>query len=56
MIVRQPIDYTAAFYPDWNHGLIARLIKDFNIPAEDRVGTFFVGQLQKIAILGVLCG
>ena len=28
MKVRHLIDYTAAFYPNWNHDLVARLIKD----------------------------
>jgi ABC-2 type transport system ATP-binding protein len=51
MKVHQLIDYTAAFYPNWNHDLVARLIKDLDIPAEDRVGPLSVGQLQKVAIL-----
>jgi ABC-2 type transport system ATP-binding protein len=51
MKVRQLIDYTAAFYPNWNHDLVARLIKDLDIPTEDRIGLLSVGQLQKVSIL-----
>jgi len=51
MKVHQLIDYTASFYPNWNHDLVARLIRDLDIPAKDRVGPLSVGQLQKVAIL-----
>jgi ABC-2 type transport system ATP-binding protein len=51
MKVCQLIDYTAAFYPNWNPDLVARLIKDLAIPTEDLVGPLSVGQLQKVAIL-----
>jgi ABC-2 type transport system ATP-binding protein len=51
MKVHQLIDYTAAFYLNWNHGLVARLIKELDIPAKDRIGPLSVGQLQKVAIL-----
>ncbi len=51
MNVREMIDYTAAFYPNWNHDLIARLIKELDIPAGDRIGPLSVGQRQKVAIL-----
>ncbi len=51
MKVRHLIDYTAAFYPNWNHDLVARLTKEWDIPREDRIGPLSVGQLQKVAIL-----
>jgi len=51
MKVRHFIDYTAAFYPNWNHELVARLTKEWDIPREDRIGPLSVGQLQKVAIL-----
>ena len=51
MKVRHLIDYTAAFYPNWNHELVARLTKEWDIPREDRIGPLSVGQLQKVAIL-----
>ena len=51
MKVRHMIDYTAAFYPNWNHELVAKLTKEWDIPREDRIGPLSVGQLQKVAIL-----
>ena len=51
MKVRHLIDYTSAFYPNWNHELVARLTEQWAIPAEDRVGPLSVGQLQKLAIM-----
>jgi ABC-2 type transport system ATP-binding protein len=51
MKVRHLIEYTAAFYPNWNHELVARLTKEWDIPREDRTGALSVGQLQKVAIL-----
>jgi ABC-2 type transport system ATP-binding protein len=51
MTVREVIDYTAAFYPNWNHDPVVRLIKELEIHAGDRIGPLSVGQLQKVAIL-----
>ena len=34
MKVRHLIDYTAAFYPNWNHDLVARLVAEWSLPAE----------------------
>jgi len=38
MKVRHLVEYTAAFYSNWNHELVARLMEQWSIPAEDRVG------------------
>ncbi len=51
MRVRHLIDYTAAFYPNWNHAMVADLIREWSIPMDDRIGPLSVGQLQKLAIL-----
>ncbi len=51
MKVRHLINYTAAFYPNWNHDLVGRLTMEWDIPCEDRIGPLSVGQLQKVAIL-----
>ena len=51
MKVRHLIDYTAAFYPNWNQSLVSRLMEQWAIPPEDRVGPLSVGQLQKVAIM-----
>jgi ABC-2 type transport system ATP-binding protein len=51
MKVRHLIDYTSAFYPNWNHDLIVRLMREWAIPPEQRIGPLSVGQLQKVAIM-----
>lgn len=51
MKIRQVVAYTAAFYPRWNTPLIERLIKDWEINPEDKVGPLSTGQLQKLGIL-----
>jgi ABC-2 type transport system ATP-binding protein len=51
MKVRHLIDYTAAFYPNWNHDLVARLTSEWSLPANDRIGPLSVGQLQRLAIV-----
>ncbi len=51
MKVRHLIDYTAAFYPNWNPAMVADLVKDWAIPMDDRIGPLSVGQVQKLAIL-----
>ncbi len=51
MKIRQVVAYTAAFYQHWNSRLIERLIKDWEINPEDKVGPLSTGQLQKLGIL-----
>lgn len=51
MKVRQLIRYTASFYPTWNYGLVERLVSQWGLPQEDRVGPMSVGSRQKLAIL-----
>jgi ABC-2 type transport system ATP-binding protein len=51
MRVRQVIAYTAAFYPTWNHALVADLCDRWRLPLEDRVGPLSVGQLQTLGIV-----
>lgn len=51
MKVRQVVAYTAAFYPNWNASLIERVMKDWEINPEDKVGPLSTGQLQKLGIL-----
>ena len=51
MRVRQVIAYTAAFYPAWNHALVANLCLRWRLPLEDRVGPLSVGQLQTLGIV-----
>jgi ABC-2 type transport system ATP-binding protein len=51
MKVRQIIAYTRAFYPRWNDVLLDRLVQEWELPSEDRVGTLSIGQMQKLVIL-----
>jgi ABC-2 type transport system ATP-binding protein len=51
MKVRHLIEYTSAFYANWNYELAERLVREWSIPLEDRIGPLSVGQLQKLAIL-----
>jgi ABC-2 type transport system ATP-binding protein len=51
MKMRHLIEYTSAFYANWNHDLVDRLVSEWSIPLEDRVGPLSVGQLQRLAIL-----
>jgi ABC-2 type transport system ATP-binding protein len=51
MKIRQIVAYTRAFYPQWNDSLIERLLKDWELGIEERVGTLSTGQMQKLSIL-----
>jgi ABC-2 type transport system ATP-binding protein len=51
MRVRQVINYTAAFYPKWNHQFVAKLCERWHVPLEDRVGALSTGQLQTVGIV-----
>src|SRR6185295_5368502 len=51
MRVRHMIAYYAAFYPSWNDGLTAELVKKWELPSDDRVGKLSEGQLQKLALV-----
>ena len=51
MRVGQIIDYTAAFYPQWNSVLANRLVRQWELPPKERVGPLSPGQLQKLAIV-----
>jgi len=51
MKVRQITAYTGAFYPRWNKPLVERLLREWELNPEDRVGLLSVGQTQKLAII-----
>jgi len=51
MKVRQVVAYTAAFYPRWNSQLIERVMKNWEINPDDKIGPLSTGQLQKLGIL-----
>jgi ABC-2 type transport system ATP-binding protein len=51
MRVRQILEYTAAYYPQWNSALADQLVHQWELPPKDRVATLSPGQLQKLAIV-----
>ncbi|WP_020469839.1 ABC transporter ATP-binding protein [Zavarzinella formosa] len=51
MKIRQITAYTGAFYPKWNKTLVERLLREWELNPEDRVGPLSVGQTQKLAII-----
>ena len=51
MKVRQIIAYTRAFYPRWNDFLIAKLVSEWELGQDERVGTLSTGQMQKLSIV-----
>ncbi len=51
MRVRQILQYTAAFYPQWNWKLVDHLVAQWELPVADRVGPLSPGQLQKLALV-----
>ena len=51
MKVEQVINYTAASYPHWNRDLTDRLVREWELDPNDKVGPLSVGQRQKLAII-----
>jgi ABC-2 type transport system ATP-binding protein len=51
MKIRQITAYSGAFYPRWNKALVERLVREWELNPEDRVGPLSVGQTQKLAII-----
>lgn len=51
MRVRHLLRYTASFYPRWDQPLVDRLVADWDLPPDQRVGTLSVGQQQKLSIV-----
>jgi ABC-2 type transport system ATP-binding protein len=51
MKIRQIAAYSGAFYPRWNRALVERLLREWELNPEDRVGLLSVGQTQKLAII-----
>lgn len=51
LTVRQLVTYTASFYPLWNMALVDRLLKEWELEEEDKVGLLSEGQAQKLSII-----
>lgn len=54
MKVRGYLDFTAAFYPKWNHEFCDRLVGDWQIDRKQKIGQLSQGQRQKLAIIRAL--
>lgn len=51
MKVRAYLDFTAAFYPRWNHPLADRLLMNWELDTKQKIGELSQGQRQKLAIV-----
>lgn len=51
MKVKHLMEYTAAFYRNWNAELSTELVERWEIPMDDRVMTLSVGQQQRLSIV-----
>lgn len=51
MKVSQVISYTAAFYPKWDFALTEKLMRQWDLPRDRRVGPLSPGQIQKLGLI-----
>lgn len=51
LTVGQLLSYTASFYPKWNTNLVEKLLVEWEVYRQDRVGLLSEGQTQKVAII-----
>ena len=51
MVIRQIVEYTAAFYPRWDFELTDRLLQEWQLSPLDDVGPLSPGQKQKLALI-----
>ncbi len=51
MKARQVVDYWGTFYANWDKAWINRLMKEWEVPGEQRVGALSPGQLQRLALV-----
>jgi len=51
MRIKQLVKYTSAFYPKWNQDLVEKLIREWELDRESRVGPMSQGQQQKLALI-----
>ncbi len=51
MTVQSMCDYTGAFYQQWQPQHVDRLITEWQLPRDKRVGALSVGQRQKLAVI-----
>jgi len=51
LTVKELIAYTASFYKHWNAPLIEKLIKEWRINPEEKLGVLSEGEAQKVSII-----
>lgn len=51
LTVREMVDYTASFYQKWNRLLVNKLLSEWELAPQHKVGLLSVGQVQKLAII-----
>ena len=51
LTVRQIIAYTASFYKHWNHDLVNKLLKEWDVEKHEKLGLLSEGQAQKVSII-----
>ncbi|MFA5261129.1 MAG: ABC transporter ATP-binding protein [Candidatus Omnitrophota bacterium] len=51
LTVRQLVIYTASFYPLWNMPLVDKLLQDWELDEDEKVGLLSEGQAQKLSII-----
>lgn len=54
MTTTQYMNLIASFYPHWNRSLVQRLLQEWNVPTDKRIGTQSIGQRQKLSIISAL--
>jgi ABC-2 type transport system ATP-binding protein len=51
---KQLLAIVAAFHAAWSHELIGRLVAEWGVPLDQRIGTLSVGERQKLSVLSAL--
>ncbi|MGA9882935.1 MAG: ABC transporter ATP-binding protein [Candidatus Acidiferrales bacterium] len=51
LTVRQMIDFTRAFYPQWRNDWEERCLRDYELPVEQKTGKLSKGMRSKLALL-----
>jgi len=51
MRVAALVEYVGAFYPRWNAALVSDLLRDWEVPPDQKAGVLSVGTLQKLSII-----
>lgn len=55
MSVAQHLEFTASFYPRWDHAREARLLKDLELDPKRKIAQLSTGDRQKVGILLGVC-